>query len=72
MRAYERFMRYIQFETASDEKSESCPSTPNQLVLGRELVREMQEMGLQMRASMQTAMFMAAFPPTRRACPPSG
>lgn len=46
MRAYERFMRYIQFETASDEKSESCPSTPNQLVLGRELVREMQEMGI--------------------------
>ena len=46
MRAYERFMRYIQFDTASSEASETCPSTPGQLVLGRALAEEMREMGI--------------------------
>lgn len=46
MRAYERFMRYIQFDTASDDMSPTCPSTDKQLVLGRELVKEMLEMGI--------------------------
>ena len=46
MREYERFLRYIHFETASDEKSESRPSTPGQLVLGRALVQEMLNLGI--------------------------
>ena len=46
MRAYERFLRYIQFDTASDESSPTCPSTAKQLVLGRALVEEMKEMGI--------------------------
>ena len=46
MHAYERFLRYIQFDTASSEASETCPSTPGQLVLGRALVKEMLEMGI--------------------------
>ena len=46
MRAYERLLRYIQFDTASSEASETCPSTPGQLVLGRALVEEMKEMGI--------------------------
>ena len=46
MRAYERFMRYIQFDTASDDMSPSCPSTEKQLVLGKALVKEMLEMGI--------------------------
>ena len=46
MRAYERFLRYIQFDTASNEASETCPSTPGQLVLGRALVEEMLAMGI--------------------------
>ena len=41
MRAYERLLKYIQYETASDEASETCPSTPNQLVLARALVEEL-------------------------------
>ena len=47
MRAYERFMKYIQFDTASDERSQTTPSTDKQLVLARALVEEMQAMGLQ-------------------------
>ena len=46
MRAYERLLRYAQFDTASCESSDSCPSTPGQLVLARALRDEMLEMGL--------------------------
>ena len=47
MRAYERFLKYIQYDTASDENSPTCPSTASQLVLARDLAREMQDMGMQ-------------------------
>ena len=46
MRAYERFLRYIQFDTASDGNSPTCPSTMKQLELGKALVEEMKEMGI--------------------------
>ncbi|MBE5806933.1 MAG: peptidase T [Clostridiales bacterium] len=46
MRAYERLLKYIQFDTASDERSETCPSTPGQLVLAKALADEMTAMGL--------------------------
>ena len=42
MRAYERLLNYVQFDTASDENSPSCPSTAKQLVLARALVDELQ------------------------------
>lgn len=42
----ERFLRYVNFETTSDEASETCPSTPGQKVLGAKLVEEMKEMGI--------------------------
>ena len=47
MEAYERLIRYIGFDTASDEESQTTPSTACQLDLARELEREMREMGLQ-------------------------
>ena len=34
MNITERFLKYVGYGTNSDEKSETCPSTPNQLVLG--------------------------------------
>ena len=37
MRAYERFMNYIQFDTASDANSTTCPSTPGQMELAKAL-----------------------------------
>ncbi len=42
----ERFLRYVSFPTTSDEFSETCPSTPNQRVLGEALVEEMRIMGI--------------------------
>ena len=47
MEAYERLIRYIGFDTVSDEESETTPSTAKQFDLARELEREMREMGLQ-------------------------
>jgi tripeptide aminopeptidase len=46
MRAYERFLNYIQIDTASDASSDTCPSTQKQLDLARLLVSEMLEMGI--------------------------
>ena len=43
----ERFLKYVSFNTRSDEDSESCPSTAGQRVLGAALVEEMLAMGIQ-------------------------
>ena len=42
----EKFLRYIQVETTSDETCETCPSSPNQWVLAKLLVAELQAMGV--------------------------
>ena len=42
----ERFLRYVSFDTMSDEFSETCPSTAKQLALGKALVEEMLAMGI--------------------------
>ena len=43
----ERFLRYVSFDTKSNEDCENCPSSPNQLVLGKTIVEEMLAMGIQ-------------------------
>ena len=42
----ERFLKYVSFDTMSDEFSETCPSTAKQKLLGAALVGEMKEMGI--------------------------
>ena len=42
----ERFLRYVSFDTQSDEFSETCPSTAKQKLLAAALVEEMKEMGI--------------------------
>ena len=42
----ERFLKYVSFDTKSDEFSETCPSTDKQKHLGAYLVDEMREMGI--------------------------
>ena len=39
--ASERFLRYVEFETTSDEFSETCPSTESQRAFGAYLLEEM-------------------------------
>jgi tripeptide aminopeptidase len=43
----ERFIRYVQIDTQSDPGSNSYPSTEKQKDLGRLLVKELQEMGVE-------------------------
>ena len=42
----ERFLRYVKYDTQSDEESSSFPSSEKQLVLLRDLVTELKELGL--------------------------
>ena len=44
--ATERFLKYVTFDTQSDEFSETCPSTDKQRVFGAALVEEMKAMGI--------------------------
>ena len=46
MKAYERLLRYVAFDTQSDEGSETCPSTAKQRTFGQSLVEEMKAMGI--------------------------
>lgn len=46
MNVKEKFLRYIQVETTSDERSDTCPSTPGQWELARMLVEELHAMGV--------------------------
>ena len=47
MTVSERFLKYVSFNTRSDEESETCPSTEGQRVLGKALVEEMLAMGIE-------------------------
>ena len=42
----ERFLRYVSFDTKSDESSPTCPSTAKQKLLGASIVEEMKAMGI--------------------------
>ena len=42
----DRFLKYVSFDTQSDESSETCPSTDKQKLLGAALVEEMLAMGI--------------------------
>jgi len=43
----DRFLRYVKFETRSDEKSENIPSTPAQLEFAKILAKELEEIGME-------------------------
>ena len=42
----QRFLRYVSFDTQSDETSTTCPTTAKQKLLGAALVKEMKAMGI--------------------------
>ena len=45
MNVIDRFLKYVTFDTTSDEASETVPSTAKQKILGEYLVRELKEAG---------------------------
>ena len=46
MNVIDRFLKYVSFDTESDEASTTCPSTDKQKLLGAALVEEMLAMGI--------------------------
>lgn len=46
MTVSDRFLKYVSFDTQSDEASETCPSTEKQKLLGAALVEEMKSIGI--------------------------
>ena len=47
MTVIERFLKLVSFDTTSSETTGEHPTTPNQKLLGEELVRQMQALGIQ-------------------------
>ena len=43
----DRFLKYVSFDTQSDENSETCPSSAKQKILGAAIVEEMLAMGIE-------------------------
>ncbi|MCU0612094.1 MAG: peptidase T [Candidatus Eisenbacteria bacterium] len=62
--AVERFLRYVTFDTQSDENSTTYPSTAGQLVLLDTLVEELREIGLQDAARDEHGYVFATVPAT--------
>jgi len=57
-----RFISYAQVDTQSDENSETCPSTPGQLVLAKMLVDELKAIGMQEVTMDANGYVMATLP----------
>lgn len=58
----QRLMDYVVFDTRSDSNSNSCPSTPGQLELGKYLVKELKAIGLSEAAMDGNGYVTAALP----------
>ena len=62
--AASRFLRYVTFDTQSDDQSEAYPSTAKQLVLLNQLVQELREMGVADASVDPYGYVMATIPAT--------
>jgi tripeptide aminopeptidase len=60
----DRFLRYVRYDTQSDERSSTCPSTAAELVLLRDLVEELRAIGLADAAIDEHGYVMATIPAT--------
>ncbi|MDR1370472.1 MAG: peptidase T [Dysgonamonadaceae bacterium] len=62
MNVVDRFLKYVSFDTQSDENSEITPSTAGQMILAEEIKKEMEAMGLQDITLDEHAYLMATLP----------
>ncbi|NMM63570.1 peptidase T [Clostridium sp. P21] len=58
----EKFIKYVKYNTTSDENSITNPTTTGQLELGKELVRELKEIGMQDICLDENGYIMATLP----------
>jgi len=64
MTVLERFLRYVTVDTRADDASATCPSTPGQLVLQRQLADELRSIGLTEVVVDDNGYLMATVPST--------
>lgn len=62
MNPLDRFLRYVTFNTESDETTGTTPSTPGQLVLAKQIVKELEEIGLEDITLDERSYIMATLP----------
>src|SRR5438093_2708476 len=62
----DRFLRYVRYDTQSDERSTTYPSTDKQLVLLRDLAAELRELGLADASMDPHGYVTATIPATTR------
>lgn len=62
MNVTERFLKYVKFDTESDETTGTTPSTPGQFVLLQELKKELEEIGLEEISLDNNGYLMATLP----------
>ncbi len=62
MTVIERFLRYVSFDTQSDENSGVTPSTPKQMVFAQYLKSELEQLGLEDIALDDNAYLFATLP----------
>src|SRR5262245_62494487 len=62
----ERFLHYVTYDTQSDEKSQSYPSTAKQLVLLDRLAEELRGIGVKDAARDEHGYVFATIPATTR------
>ena len=43
----DRFLKYVSYDTQSDDKNPNCPSSKGQLVLAKVLAQELKDMGIE-------------------------
>jgi len=60
----DRFLRYVRYDTQSDESSRTCPSTGKQLVLLRDLAAELRSIGAVDASIDEHGYVMATIPAT--------
>jgi tripeptide aminopeptidase len=62
MNVLDRFLKYVKFDTQSDETTGTTPSTPGQRVFAEELVKELKEIGLEDISIDDNSYVMATLP----------
>ena len=67
MKVQDRFLKYVSFTTTSDEESESCPSTKQQLELAKFLTEELEQIGLSQVQMDENGYVYGLLPPPKAA-----
>ena len=69
-RLLERFLRYVAVDTMANDQSVTCPSSPGQLELGKQVAEELAQLGLADVSHDEHGIIMATVPATIDAAVP--